>query len=69
MLDALAKGVTDDLRKKYRMKTRQPEGVSSYGWLVVDLGNIIVHIFTPDQRQFYKLEELWSQGKVLLRLQ
>ncbi len=69
MLDALAKGVTNDLRKKHRLKTPQAEGFSSYGWLVLDLGNVIVHIFAPDQRQFYKLEELWSQGKVLLRLQ
>lgn len=69
MLDALAKGIADDLRKKYRFKVRQPEGNASYGWLVLDLDNVIVHMFSPEQRQYYKLEELWSAGKILLRLQ
>lgn len=69
MLDALAKGVTDDLRKKHRLKTPQPEGNASYGWLVLDFGNVIVHLFAPDQRQYYRLEELWSAGKIILRLQ
>ncbi len=69
MLDALAKGIADDLRKKHRLKVRQPEGNSSYGWLVLDLDNVIVHMFSPEQRQYYKLEELWSAGKILLRLQ
>lgn len=69
MLDALAKGVVDDLRKKHRRKVRQPEGESGYGWLILDLGNVIVHMFSPDQRQYYKLEDLWSEGKVILHLQ
>jgi ribosomal silencing factor RsfS len=30
---------------------------------------VVVHLFSPDQRQYYDLEELWSDGKVLLRVQ
>jgi ribosome-associated protein len=38
-------------------------------WIVLDYGSVIVHIFTPPERDFYKLEQLWSDAKVLLRIQ
>ena len=40
------------------------EGKST-GWLVLDYGSVIVHIFTKDQREFYNLEKIWSDGKSL----
>jgi ribosome-associated protein len=36
--------------------------------VLVDLGDIIVHLFSPDQRDYYQLEELWSNAKVVLKL-
>ncbi|MFH1908388.1 MAG: RsfS/YbeB/iojap family protein [Chloroflexota bacterium] len=36
------------------------------GWLVVDYGSIVVHLFAPDLRKYYRLEDLWHEGKVLL---
>jgi ribosome-associated protein len=39
------------------------------GWLVMDFGDVVVHIFAPDMRKYYDLEELWSDGKVLLKVQ
>ncbi|MGD8406900.1 MAG: RsfS/YbeB/iojap family protein, partial [Anaerolineales bacterium] len=45
------------------------EGEARGGWLVVDYGDVVLHLFSPDQRDYYKLEELWSEGKVLLKLQ
>jgi ribosome-associated protein len=68
MLDALAKAVVDDLRAQYKKKGRL-EGEARDGWLVVDYGDVVVHLFSPDQRAYYQLEELWSEGKVLLRVQ
>ena len=41
------------------------EGTRSSNWLLVDLGDVIVNIFTEDARSFYGLEKLWSQGKLL----
>lgn len=41
------------------------EGTRSSNWLLVDLGDVIVNIFTEDARAFYGLEKLWSQGKPL----
>jgi ribosome-associated protein len=68
MLDALAKTVIDEMRSNHKKKGRV-EGESRDGWLVVDYGDVVVHLFSPDQRDYYQLEELWSEGKVLLRLQ
>ncbi len=68
MLDALADGVLEAAREKHRRKGRR-EGESQTGWMVVDYGDVVVHLFSPDQRDFYRLEELWVEGKVLLRVQ
>ncbi len=68
MLDALAKAVMDDMRAQHKKRGRK-EGEAHEGWLVVDYGDVVVHLFSPDQRAYYQLEELWSEGKVLLRVQ
>lgn len=68
MLDALADTVLESTRKEHKKKGRK-EGEARDGWLVVDYGDVVVHLFSPDQRDYYQLEELWSEGKVLLRLQ
>jgi ribosome-associated protein len=68
MLSALADGVLDKVREIHKLKGRS-EGQASAGWLVVDFGSVTVHLFAPEMRDFYKLEELWKEGKVLLRLQ
>ena len=68
MLDALAKTVLEATKKDHKKRSRV-EGQSQEGWLVLDYGDVVVHLFSPDQREHYDLEELWSDGKVLLRVQ
>jgi ribosome-associated protein len=68
MLDALAEGVIDEVRETYKIKALA-QGASSSGWVLVDFGSVVVHCFAPETREFFKLEELWKEGKVLLRLQ
>lgn len=68
MLDALAKGVLEATKKDHKKKSRV-DGKSQEGWLVMDYGDVVVHLFSPDQRDFYQIEDLWEDGKVLLRLQ
>ncbi len=67
MIRALADAVADKLREEYKLKASL-EGEAQEGWLLLDYGDIVVHIFSPDRRQYYRLEELWSDGKVLLHL-
>ncbi len=68
MLDALAKSLLEETKKEYKKKSRV-EGQAQDGWLVLDYGDVVVHLFSPDQRDYYDLEELWSDGKVLLKVQ
>lgn len=68
MLQALADAVRESAHQAYGLSTRT-EGNPQDGWLLVDLGDVIVHLFSPERRNYYRLEELWSHGKILLRLQ
>jgi ribosome-associated protein len=68
MLHSLATAVHDAVKKETGISARI-EGDKKDGWLVIDYGDIVVHLFSPDQRNYYDLEGLWSTGKVLLRLE
>lgn len=68
MLNALADGVIEKARLEHKKKGRI-EGSPEAGWMVVDYGNIVVHLFDDELRRYYKLEELWKDGKILLRVQ
>ena len=68
MLDALAETALETVRKLHRKRGRK-EGAAREGWVIVDYGDVVVHLFSPDQREYYDLEELWKEGKVLLRVQ
>jgi ribosome-associated protein len=68
MIESLADAVLENVKKEFQMIGKK-EGYAQAGWVLVDLGDVIVHLFSPEQREYYRLEELWSQGKILLRLQ
>ncbi len=68
MLDALAEGLVETIRKRHH-KAGRKQGESREGWVIVDYGDVVVHLFSPDQRDYYDLEDLWQDGKVLLRVQ
>ena len=45
------------------------EGLPSDGWVLLDYGQIIVHIFGPEERAYYDLEQRWKEAPTLLRIQ
>lgn len=45
------------------------EGTVESGWMLLDFGDVIVHLFAPEERAYYRLEELWSKGQQLVRIQ
>ena len=68
MLDALS----STLREYAKSEFSQPitvEGDSRTGWMIADLRDVVVHFFSPDQRKYYSLEQLWEKGKRLVSLQ
>jgi ribosome-associated protein len=46
---------------------RHREGTSDNGWMLLDFGDVIVHIFSPGQRSFYRLEDLWARTSPIVR--
>jgi ribosome-associated protein len=56
---AIADAVVTAAEKDGYMVARV-EGYADGTWILIDLGNVIVHVFTPEQRTFYNLERLWS---------
>jgi ribosome-associated protein len=66
--EALVNAVVSTLRDM-REKPMFVEGVSGSGWQLIDYGSVIVHIFSAEQRAFYRLEELWKDAKVIVRMQ
>lgn len=67
-LGALMDAVVKDARKK---KVTRPvlEGEARDGWMLADFGSVVVHVFSTAQREYYRLEELWAEAKVLLHVQ
>lgn len=55
--EAVAKGLKDAGAKKVHM-----EGLTNADWVLIDTGEVIIHIFRPEVREFYNLERLWSQN-------
>ncbi|MDO8578115.1 MAG: ribosome silencing factor [Dehalococcoidales bacterium] len=45
------------------------EGSTDSGWLLLDYGDLIVHIFAPAEREYYQLDELWSEAAPIIRIQ
>ena len=45
------------------------EGIQGSGWVLLDFSNVIVHIFGPEEREFYALERLWYQAQQVVRVQ
>jgi ribosome-associated protein len=56
---ALADGIV--LRAEEAGLRPRLEGHADGGWVLIDLGSVVAHVFTPEQRQFYNLERLWGR--------
>jgi len=50
------------------IKLYHREGSADSGWVLLDFGEVIVHVFAPSQRDYYELESLWSKGTPVVRI-
>lgn len=67
-LDAIADGIISGMRDE-KIHAYGREGTAASHWVLVDFGSVIVHVFTPPERDYYQLERHWSEAKTILRLQ
>jgi ribosome-associated protein len=51
------------------IRPERAEGAAASGWIVLDYGDVLVHIFSEEQREFYRLEDLWAEAPTLLAIQ
>lgn len=61
-VQAIADEVEERLRTVAGVKPIGREGVSEGKWVLLDYGDIVVHVFQPEEREFYRLEKLWSDA-------
>ena len=58
--------MANNLIKKFKNEgilTRKPEGITNSDWVLIDVYDIIIHLFRPEVREFYALEKMWEIPK------
>ena len=63
-LEAIVDNVTEELGKN-KVYSKKQEGNRNSGWILLDYGDVVVHAFLREDREFYNLERIWSDGKFL----
>lgn len=61
-INAIADGILEEVEKG-GFTINRIEGKDSANWILIDLGDVIVHIFSQEEREFYNLEKLWSDAE------
>ena len=66
------KAIVDEVLKQTKAagsRSLRVEGDPSSGWVLLDFGAVVVHVFDPELRAYYNLEELWKQARLVVRIQ
>jgi ribosome-associated protein len=67
-LAAIVDGIVEGLREA-GVRPIGREGVAASHWMLLDYGSVIVHVFTPPERDYYQLEKHWAAARTILRVQ
>ena len=67
-LEAIAEGIVSGMRDE-KVHAFGREGTAASHWILVDFGSVVVHVFTPPERDYYQLEKHWSEARTILRVQ
>ncbi len=69
-LRALTEFVRRDVKERFQLLPFTNEGSAEHGWIVMDYGDVVAHFFSPERRDYYRLEDLWdAASRVMLRIQ
>ncbi len=64
--------IWQEIREKLKRDGVVPfhiEGAADSGWILLDLGEVVVHIFSSSQRDYYRLDDLWEKATPIIRIQ
>ncbi len=53
------------LKSEHGIQPRRVEGLTEASWILIDYLDVVVHVFTPDMREYYRLEQLWGEAPAL----
>lgn len=67
-LKAMRDELIYNLKNDYDINPLSVEGSPSSGWILIDYGSIVVHLFSHAQRSRYRLEDLWRDGRTVVRI-
>jgi ribosome-associated protein len=68
-LRALTQATLEEAKKVGQRMPKGVEGTPADGWVLVDFGDVVVHLFAPEKRAYYDLESLWHNARVVIRMQ
>ncbi len=60
---AIAENIEEKVKKNLNLNVYHREGYENATWILLDFNTIVVHIFQKETRQYYRLEDLWADGK------
>lgn len=63
-VSAIADSVRERLQENLNTKPYNYDGYKNSQWIIIDYGDILVHVFLPEFREFYNLEDLWSDAEI-----
>jgi ribosome-associated protein len=64
--------IVGEIEKTLKQESILPhhrEGTLDSGWLLLDYGDVVIHVFGAEEREYYKLDDLWHEAKTVLRIQ
>ena len=65
---AILNGVKEEIRETCDAKLLRVEGKPDSGWVLMDYGDVVVHLFAPEARAYYDLEGFWDEARVVVRM-
>jgi ribosome-associated protein len=65
---AIVDGIKQEAKQAFDVRPLHVDGEAATGWILMDYGGVVVHLFTPEVRAYYDLEGLWRDGRVVVRM-
>ncbi len=66
-VEAIIDNVKEKLYREFNIEPKRVEGAKNGGWILMDYGDVVIHVFSKEDRLFYDLERIWRDGKKLTR--